>query len=201
MGIRIVVVDVGGDVRKQLVADLVRRAAENHKIDRHVVFSQKFADGVHRHPQRLILGIAENAGGDQWEGHRLTAVLLRQRKAGAIAGGQLLPLAALSAVPHGTHGVDHIFTGQAVGFRDLGLAGFAAAKPPALLEQLRPRRPVDAAVHAAPAQQGFLRRVDDGVHAHFRDIVANDDKRHCVTSFQGFKIKPKRRPRPAKAPA
>ena len=45
-------------------------------------------------------------------------------------------------------------------------------------EQLRPRRTVDAAIHAASTQQRLIRRVDDSVHAHFRDIVSNDDKGH-----------------------
>ena len=178
VGIHIVVVDVGGDIREQLVADLVRRAVENDDVHRHVVFSQKIADGVHRHPERPILGVAENAGGDQRKCHRLTAVLLRQRKARPVAGGELLPLAVLTAVPHGADGVDDVAARQAVRAGDLGLAGSAAAQRPALLEQLRPRRTVDAAIHAATAQQGFLRRVDNGVHAHFRDVIANNDKGH-----------------------
>ena len=90
----------------------------------------------------------------------------------------MFPLAVLTAVPHGADCVDHIFARQAVRAGELGLAGPAAAQRPALLEQLRSRRAVDAAIHAASAQQGFLRRVDDGVHAHFRDIVSNDDKGH-----------------------
>jgi hypothetical protein len=79
--VHIVVVDVGSDVREQLVADCIRRTAENDEIHRHVVFSQKIADGVHRHAERLILWIAKNAGGDQREGNRLAAMFLRQRKA------------------------------------------------------------------------------------------------------------------------
>ena len=75
------VVDVGGDVREELIADRIRRTAENDEIHRHVVFSQKFADGVHRHAQCLILGVTEDAGGDQREGNRLAAMFLRQRKA------------------------------------------------------------------------------------------------------------------------
>ena len=180
VSIHIVVVDIGSDIREQLVADLVRRAVENDDVHRHVVFCEEFADGVHRHPERLILGVAEDAGGDQRKGNRLTAVLLRQRKAGVIAGGELFPLAVLTAVPHRADGVDDVAARQAVRARDLGLAGPAAAQRPALLEQLRPRRTVDAAIHAATAQQRFLRRVDDGVHGHFRDVVANNDKGHIV---------------------
>ena len=90
----------------------------------------------------------------------------------------MFPLAVLTAVPHGADGVDDVAARQAVRAGDLGLAGPAAAQRPALFEQLRPRCTVDAAIHAASAQQRFLRRVDDGVHAHFRNIVSNDDKGH-----------------------
>ena len=145
VSIHIVVVDVGGDVREQFVADLVRRAVENDEVDRHVVVQQELADGVHRHAQRLILGIAEDTGGDQRESHRLAVVRLGQRKARSITGDKLLPLAAAAAVPHGADGVDHIPAGQAIGLGDLGIAGLAAAQRPALGQQLRSRRAVDAA--------------------------------------------------------
>ena len=78
--------------------------------------------------------------------------------------------------------MDHVPAGQAVGSGDPGLAGGAAAEPPALGQQFQTRRPVDAAVHPAAAQQGRLGGVDDGVHGHFCDIVANDDKGHGLTT-------------------
>ena len=83
----------------------------------------------------------------------------------------------------GGGGVDDASARQAVRACDLGLAGSAAAQHPALLEQFWPRRTVDAAIHAASAQQGLLGCVDNGVHGHFRDVVANDDKGHSVTNF------------------
>ena len=50
VGIHIVVVDVGSDVREELIADLVRCAVENDDVHRHVVLCEEFADGVHCHP-------------------------------------------------------------------------------------------------------------------------------------------------------
>ena len=41
MRIYIVVINVLGDVGKQLAADLIRRAAKDHDIGRHVVVQQK----------------------------------------------------------------------------------------------------------------------------------------------------------------
>ena len=81
MHIYIVVINVLGDVGKQLAADLIRRAAKDHDIDRHVVVQQKLADSVHRHAKRLILWITKDAGGNQRKGDRFAAVLFRQRKA------------------------------------------------------------------------------------------------------------------------
>ena len=107
-----------------------------------------------------------------------TWMRLRQRKARPVAGDELFPLAVRAAVPHGTDGVDHIFAGQTIRPRDFGVAGLAAAQRPALVQQLRPRRSVNAAVHAAPAQKGFICRVDNGVHAHLCNIIANDFQRH-----------------------
>ena len=37
VGIHIVVVNVGGNIREQLIADLVRRTVENDDVHRHVV--------------------------------------------------------------------------------------------------------------------------------------------------------------------
>ena len=194
VGIHIVVVDVCGDIREQFVADLVHRAVENDDVHRHVVFSQKFADGVHRHAERLILWIAKNAGGDQRKCHRLTAVLLRQRKARPVAGNQQLPLTVTAPVPHRADGVDHILTGQPVSLGDLGIAGLAATERPALGQQLRSRRAMDTAIHAATTQQRFVRRIDDGIHFHFCNIIANNFKRHgSIPQFLSFKIKSMRR--------
>ena len=61
-------------------------------------------------------------------------------------------------------------------------AARSAAAGAALGQQLRPRRAVDAAVHPAAAQEGLLGRVDDGVHVHFRDVVAYDHKGHPLTA-------------------
>lgn len=90
----------------------------------------------------------------------------------------MFPLAALTAVPHGADGVDDVAARQAVRTGDFCLAGPTAAQRPALLEQLRSCRPMDAAIHAATAQKRFICRIDDSVNLHFRDVIANNDKGH-----------------------
>ena len=182
MLVHIVVVDVRGDVRKELPADLISGPVEDDEVDRHVVLHQELADGVHRHPERLVFGVAVGPGGDKGKGHRFAAQLPGQRKACPIAGNQLFPLAVFPVLPHRANRMYYIFAGQAVSPRDFGLAGFAPAQGSALRQQLRPRRPVDTAVHAAAAQQALVGRVDDGVHRHFRYVVSYDLQRHPLTS-------------------
>ena len=55
--------------------------------------------------------------------------------------------------------------GKQISFGDLGVAGLATTKRAALSQQLRPGRIVDRAINAAPAEQGRIRGVDDGVNA------------------------------------
>ncbi len=57
---------------------------------------------------------------------------------------------------------------------DTGLAGRAAAKDPALLQQPRPRGPMDGAVHPAAAEQGFIGGIDDGVNIKACDVAFDD---------------------------
>ena len=195
MRVYIVVVDVRSNVREQPAADLVGTAVENDEIDRHVVLQQKRADGVHRRAQRLLLRVPVNAGGDQRECHRLAMVLPCQRKARPVAGNELLLFAVIAAVPHRADGVNDIFAGQAVSPRELGLAGPAPAESPAFSQQLRPGSPVDAAVHAAPAEQRLVGCIDNGVHAHSRDVVSNDNKRHdSAPAFDIFQARNAARP-------
>ena len=177
------IVNVLGDVGEQAAAGPEGLAAENDDVDRHIVSQQKFADRIHRHTQRLVLRIAENARGDQRKRHSLAAVLLRERKAVPVAGDERVPLAAAAAVPHGSDGVDHIFARQTVRPRDLRLAGLAAVQRPALFKKPRSRRPVDAAVHSAAAEQRLVGCIYDGVHRHLSYIVANNTKRHILTAF------------------
>ena len=132
---------------------MIGRPVKDNKVDHHVVFQQELADGIHRHPQRLILGIAVNTGGNQREGHGFAAMLPGQRKARPVAGGQLFPLSLFPVLPHRAHRMDYILAGQTIGFRNLGLSGLAAAKGFAFRQQLRPCRPVNAAIRPAAAQE------------------------------------------------
>ena len=69
----------------------------------------------------------------------------RQGQTGAVAGAQQRRLVMAAAPPDGAGGVNHIAAGQAIGGGELGLSRLAAAQRPALGQQLRSRRAVDAA--------------------------------------------------------
>ena len=143
---------------------------------------QELRDGVHRHLERLRLGIAVDTGGNQGKGHALAVVLVRKLQRVFVAGGQQLPLAMMTILPDGACGVDDVFARQAIPAGDLRFAGSASVQRPALLKQLRSRGTMDRAVHTAAAQQGRVGGVDDGIHRHLRNIVSDNLKRHVFPS-------------------
>ena len=84
----------------------------------------------------------------------------------------------MAAVPDRTDGMNHMPRRQPVSPGDFGAAGLAAMERAALGEQLRPRGAMDRAIDAAPAEQGRVGGVDDGVNAQGCDI-GDDDFETC----------------------
>src|SRR6478752_4408927 len=70
--------------------------------------------------------------------------------------------------------MDHMPRRQQVALGDLGVAGLAAAEGAAFGKKLHSGGTVDRTIHAAPAEQGRVGGVDDGVNAEGCD-VGNDD--------------------------
>ena len=125
VGLHIAVIDVGGDIGKEFAADGVGGPVKDDQIHGHIVGEQELPDGVHRHLQRLVLGVAVHPGGDQRERHSLAPVGQGQLQRGAVGGDQQLPLSVVAAPPNGAHGVDDELRRQAVALGDLGLSGLA----------------------------------------------------------------------------
>ena len=65
MFFHIPVIYVHCDVIKQLSANLICLSVKNNDIDHHLVFQQKFADGIDCNLQSLVFWIAVNTGGNQ----------------------------------------------------------------------------------------------------------------------------------------
>ena len=188
--IHIAVVDVGGDFGKELAADGVGGPVKDDQIHRHVVGEQEFPDGVHRHLQRLVLGVAVHPGGDQWERHRFAPIGQGQLQRGAVGGDQQFPLSVAAAPPDGAYGMDDELRRQTGARSDLGLSWCADVQGASLGQQLRPGGPVDGPVHTSAAQQTLVGGVDDGVHLHGGDIVSYNLQGHDGTSSRSGVIVP-----------
>ena len=135
----------------------------------------------------LILRIAEDAGRNE------RGMPRSRSRAPAPAGGspgsrrRAAPLAMPAAAPDRADGVDDVPAGQPIGPVSFASPGPAAAEPAALRQQLRSRRAMDAAVHAAPAEQALVCRVDDGIHGHF--VMSLRMKcRGMVSPYHGLRI-------------
>jgi hypothetical protein len=61
-------------------------------------------------------------------------------------------LSLVAALPNGADRMDDVASGQAIASCQLGLAGRAAAEGATLLQQLRPRRPMNGPIYAAAAE-------------------------------------------------
>jgi len=70
--------------------------------------------------------------------------------------------------------MNHMPGGQPITLGDFGAAGFAAMERAASVEEPGPGGPVDRAIHATAAEQGCIRRVDDGVNAQGGDVGDDD---------------------------
>jgi hypothetical protein len=82
-----------------------------------------------------------------------------------IAGGQRLVLAAGSAMPHRTYGMNHMSRREQITAGDFRVACRAAAEDAAFGPQLRPGGAMYRTVDASAAEQRTVRGVDDGVNA------------------------------------
>ena len=110
-------------------------------------------------------------------------VYKRQPQAAAVAARKQFFLAVFAAPPDWAGRMDYIARGQAVALCDFGLPGFAPMERAAFRKQRRPRRAVDCAVYAAPAQQGGVCRVYYRVPFEFCDIAGHNMVIHRKAPF------------------
>ena len=109
-------------------------------------------------------------------------MLLRQTERIFVTAPEKFRLPPRSPAPDRTRGMDNVPGGKAEARRYAGLACLASVEPAAGLQQFRPGRPVDGAIHSASSQKGAIGRVDDGVHTEFRDVAADHLNFHDVLS-------------------
>ncbi|MDB5579708.1 MAG: hypothetical protein JWR80_4884 [Bradyrhizobium sp.] len=92
-------------------------------------------------------------------------MLLAQFDGTGVTRRQRLIDSGASPVPNRPDGMNDMARRQAITPGDFGAAGLAAMEGAAFREQLWPRRAMDRAIDAAPAEQGRIGGVDDGVNA------------------------------------
>ena len=172
--VHVFVVDEGADIVKQLLTEGIGLLIEHADIDRQLVVEQELGDGLDGEFQHLILGVAIDARADQRKRHRLAVVFYGQFEGFQIAGAQDDALASKTPAPHGAGGVDDVLAGEVIPARDLGLAETEGREAGALGVQFFPGDGMYGEVYAAVTDHFFVGGVDDGVYAHFGDVVADN---------------------------
>ena len=94
----------------------------------------------------------------------------RERKRGAIAGGEQFLLALVTAAPDRPDRVNDVPGLEPVAAGDLGGTGVAAAQRLAFGQELGSGGAMDGAVDAAATEQRPVGRVDDGIDVERRDV-------------------------------
>jgi len=142
------------------------------------VVGQKGADGLNSDGRGFVFGEMVDAGADIGEGDGAEVVFHGQGQCVAVAIRQQAGLVMAAAVPDRSDGMDDPFGGKPAACGDDGLACCAAALfcPDGLAfgQDRRSACAMDGAVDAAPAEQGAVSRVDDGVGCHFRDVALEE---------------------------
>ena len=112
-----------------------------------------------------IGGESIDAGGNRGKCDRSQAVGLAEVDGADVARRQRVILAGVAAAPDRADSMNHMPRRQPISQCDFGAAGLAAMEGAAFGKKLGPRRAVDRAIDAAPAEQGRIGGVDDGVNA------------------------------------
>ena len=164
---------------------LVSMDAEDDLLDPAVL--QGFLHGRHGDTGGLALGETEHARGDAAEGHAFEPLFLRQHEAGAVAGGEQLPVAVGQwPVDDRADGVQHMPGREIVAPGELGLSGrllvaLGTHDRGTFLTQLQAGGGVDHVVDAVvprpeAAQKPGVGRVHDGVRVQPRDVALPEDE-------------------------
>src|SRR5690606_36169331 len=119
----------------------------------------------------------------------------------AVAGREEVRFAFVAALPERADGVDDEAGGQGESRCDAGFAGGTADAAPDFGngatggEQGRAGGAVDRTVHAAAAEQGFVRRVHDRVDAEFAKVGFDDPDHGRTMDFRVEKANTAAHPR------
>lgn len=147
---------------------LIRRAGvpiETHdngllKLGRALECFSDFPEGNSARPvHRKTVG----ACADRWKRNPGYSAFPGNLETTPVTAGQEFLLPVLSPAPDRTNGVDHPSGRKPIAFRDFRVSGLATAERAAFGEQFRACGPVNGPINTAAAQQGGIRRIDDGL--------------------------------------
>ena len=139
------------------------------------------ADALDGNAGSQIGGVVVDPCADGRKRDGMNAMLPREFQASAIAGGQKVGFAMVSAAPYWPNGVEDPSGREAEARGGFGVSGVAAVQFAAGGEQFWAGCAVNGAVHSAAAQQGGVGGVDDGVNRE-----AGDVSRNCGEPGHGF---------------
>ncbi len=176
MHVHVVLIEIALHIVKETAGKLKGLLVKDHEIDVHILFMllQEVADGLHGRGDGDVRRTAENPGRDQREGYRVAIMCLCKRKRILVACSQELTLSVTAAPPDWAYRVDDRLGRQPVPRRDEGRAGGNIANLLPCGQEFRPRRPMDSPVHPAAYDRPRIRRIDNSIHLHLRDIIADD---------------------------
>src|SRR3954453_2368821 len=128
---------------------------------------------------------AIDAGGNGGKGNGGKVVGRAKLDAWAIARGEQIALAVMTALPDRSNRMDHMPRRQTVALGDFGVSGGAAVELTAYGQQFRPSSSMDRAVDTATAQQRRVGRVDDGVNAQCSNVGNDNFQARCADLARG----------------
>jgi len=177
--------------RKRLLVHLEGRGVIGHQDDplRFAVRTLPRQCLGGRDMRGLVQRVAEHAATDRRERDRRQAQFLGQLQRFPVAVGQQRRLIAQAVLPHRAHRVQHVLCWQVVAGRGAHFTGRAAharadlRQRRTLGQQLRAGRAMDRPIHATPAKQGLVGRIDDRIHRQGRDVALPHFDLHACRSF------------------
>ena len=176
MHVHVVLIEIALHIVKETAGKLKGLLVKDHEIDVHILFMllQEIADGMHGRGDGDVCRTAEDASRNQGKRHRVAIMCLCKRKRILVACSQELTLPVTAAPPDWAYRVDDRLGRQPVPRRDEGRASSDIANLLPCGQEFRPRRPMDGPVHPAAYDRPRIRRIDNSIHLHLRDIIADD---------------------------
>ena len=105
----------------------------------------------------------------------MACIHFRQRKRIPIARSQQFPLPMAAALPNRSDCVDDILGQEPIPRRDERFSRGDIANLPSCGQEFWPRHPMDSPIHPTAHNRPRIRRIDNDIDLHFRDVIADDD--------------------------